>query len=241
MFWQLHSTTQQCLFWDTVSNWSLLELVIVVRNNYRNLTLRCVWEGVTKYSSSWKPESFCLSGSNYLWLRFNPHMKISFAERHSPIMIPEKAKIKAATNAEVTTDKTKENGRRTTGSAATGRRRRNYMFEIIFQEPLLCSQIFFCSLFCLFICCSLAWPVLRIYDFSSLIVSLTSINIKPLKQMVHYEWINMWTPWVWKQNHKKHGQEGWGGGKNIILSGLKCCYQSQITAKAGGGLQCIIS
>lgn len=60
-------------------------------------------------------------------------------------MIPEKAKIKAATKAEVTTDKTKEKGRRTTGSAVTEKRRRNYMFEIIFQEPLFCHQIFSCS------------------------------------------------------------------------------------------------
>lgn len=70
-------------------------------------------------------------------------MKISFAEKHSPIMIPEKAKIKAATNAEVTTDKTKEKGRRTTGSAVTERRGRNYTAEMIFQEPLFLLSNFF--------------------------------------------------------------------------------------------------
>lgn len=51
-------------------------------------------------------------------------------------MIPEKAKIKAATNAEVTTDKTKERGRWTTGSAVTEAGEKGITFEMIFQQPL---------------------------------------------------------------------------------------------------------
>lgn len=51
-------------------------------------------------------------------------------------MIPEKAKIKAATNAEVTTDKTKERGRWTTGSAVTETGEKGITFEMLFQQPL---------------------------------------------------------------------------------------------------------
>lgn len=69
-------------------------------------------------------------------------------------MIPEKAKIKAATNAEVTTDKTKERGRWTTGSAVTEAWEKGITFEMIFQYSLFFAGRFFCSSLHLLICCS---------------------------------------------------------------------------------------
>lgn len=57
-------------------------------------------------------------------------------------MIPEKAKIKAATNAEVTTDKTKERGRWTTGSAVTEAREKGITFKMIFQYSLFLQADF---------------------------------------------------------------------------------------------------
>lgn len=61
-------------------------------------------------------------------------------------MIPEKAKIKAATNAEVTTDKTKERGRWTVGSAATETRGKGITFDTIFQQTLFFLQLDFSAL-----------------------------------------------------------------------------------------------
>lgn len=128
-------------------------------------------------------------------------------------MIPEKAKIKAATNAEVTTDKTKERGRWTTGSAVKEAEEEGITCLKWSSSSHFFADWFFCSFFHLLICCSYSvgnnlWHDLLPGSLTSntSLFHFSSINIQPLKQMVCYQQINMCTPWDWKQDHKTRGR-----------------------------------